>query len=120
MLVNEAGPRDWSPADPVPSARAVSVVSAAPVSYAALSVSDRRRYGFASLVMGAMALIVGLAPQLFDLNGWIVAAAGLTAVALGGVAMHHAPWLRPSGRVSATLGMTLGLAAATLMLLPFI
>ncbi len=118
MLVNEA--REWSPAAPVPSARAVAVLSATPVSYTTLSASDRRRYAIASLVMGAVALAVGLAPQLFQLNGWIVAFAGLIAVVMGGVAMHHAPWLGSFGRISATLGMTTGLAAATLMLLPFL
>ena len=120
MLVNEAGPRTWSPAEPVPSARAVSVLSAGPVSYATLSLSDRRRYAVAALVMGATALVVGLAPHVFDLNGWIVAFSGVTAVLLGGVAMHHAPWLGSFGRIAATLGMTMGLAAATLMLLPFL
>ena len=120
MLVNEAGPRDWSPAEPVPSARAVSVRSSSQVSYATLSVSDRRRYAFASLVMGVTALVVGFAPHVFSLNGWIVASTGLTAVLLGGVAMHHAPWLGPVGRVAATLGMTMGLAAATLMLYPLL
>ncbi len=120
MLVNEAGPRDWAPAEPVPSARAVSVLSARPVSYATLSVSDRRRYATASVIMGATALLVGLVPHVFDLNGWIVASTGLTAVVIGGVAMHHAPWLGSFGRVAATLGMTMGLAAATLTLYPFL
>jgi hypothetical protein len=120
MLVNEAGPRDWAPAEPVPSARAVSAVSDARVSYATLSASDRRRYAVASLVMGITALLIGFAPHLFSVNGWIVASSGLTAVALGGLAMHHAPWLGSFGRVAATLGMATGLAAATLMLYPFL
>jgi hypothetical protein len=63
---------------------------------------------------------VGLAPHIFGFNGWTVAIAGLTAVVLGGVAMHQSPWLGSFGRVAATLGMTMGLAAGTLMLLPFI
>ena len=105
MLINEAGPRDWSPAEPVPSARAVSVQSRTQVSYATLSASDRRRYAFASLVLGVTALVVGFAPDLFSLNGWVVASTGLTSVLLGGIAMHHAPWLGPVGRITATLGM---------------
>jgi hypothetical protein len=120
MLVNEMAPRDWSPAEPMPSARAVSVLSSAEVSYATLSASDRRRYATASLILGATALALGLAPQLLHLNGWIVASTGVTAVVIGGVAMHHAPWLGSFGRVSATLGMTMGLAGATLMLYPFL
>ncbi|MFC0681803.1 hypothetical protein ACFFGH_28560 [Lysobacter korlensis] len=120
MLVNEAGPRDWAPAEPVPSARAVSALSVAQVSYTTLTVSDRRRYAFAALVMGATALLVGFAPHVFHLNGWIVASTGLSAVLIGAVAMHHAPWLGSFGRIGATLGMTMGLAAATLMLLPFL
>ena len=120
MLVNEALPREWSSAEPMPSSRAVSVVSGASVSYATPSLSDRRRYAVAALVLGALALAIGLAPHVFGFNGWTVAIAGLTAVVLGGVAMHHAPWLGFFGRVAATLGMTMGLASGTLMVLPFL
>ena len=120
MLVNEARPLEWSSAEPMPSSRAVSVVSGAAVSYATLSLSDRRRYAVAALVLGAVALGIGLAPHVFGFNGVTVAVAGLTAVVLGGVAMHQGPWLGSFGRIAATLGMTMGLASGTLMLLPFL
>ena len=120
MLLEEATPREWSPADPVPSARAVSVLSAMPISYTAPTSRDRRRYAVAALVMGFLALAVALAPHIFAFNGWMVATAGLIAVLLGGIAMHRGPWLGSFGRVAATLGMTTGLAASTLMLYPFL
>jgi hypothetical protein len=120
MLGNETRTREWSSAEPMPSSRAVSVVSGTSVSYATPTLSDRRRYAVAALLLGTVALAVSLAPHVFGFNGWTVATAGLTAVVLGGVAMHHAPWLGFFGRVAATLGMTMGLAAGTLMLLPFI
>ena len=120
MLVNEAGPREWSLAEPVPSARAVSVLTAMPISYAGPTAGDRRRYAFAALLMGLLALLVALAPHPFGLNGWMVAAAGILALLLGGVAMHQGPRLGSVGRISATLGMTMGLAAGTLMLYPYL
>ena len=120
MLVKEAGPRDWSPAEPVPSARAVSVLSASPITYAGPTAGDRRRYAVTALLLGAVALAVALAPHILGLNGWIVSSIGLSAVLLGGVAMHRGPWLGSFGRIAATLGMTMGLAASTLMLLPFL
>jgi hypothetical protein len=120
MLVQEAGPRDWSPAEPVPSARSVSVLTASPIKYAAPNAVDRRRYAAVALLLGAVALTVALAPHVFGLNGWIISSIGLIAVAFGGVAMHHAPWLGSRGRITATLGMTMGLAASTLMLYPFL
>jgi hypothetical protein len=120
MLVKEAGSREWSQAAPVPSARAVSMLSATPITYTAPTAGDRRRYATAALPMGVVALAVALAPHLLGLNGWIVSFIGLTAVVLGGVAMHRAPRLGSFGRISATLGMTMGLAASTLMLYPFL
>lgn len=120
MLVHEAGPRDWSPAQPVSSARSVSLLTASPITYAPPTAGDRRRYASVALLMGIVALILALAPHIFGLNGWIVSSVGLTAVAFGGVAMHHAPWLGSVGRITATLGMTTGLAASTLMLYPFL
>ena len=120
MLLKEADPREWSTAEPVPSARAISVLSAMPITYGAPTAGDRRRYAVAALLMGILALAVALAPHVFGFNGWMVATAGLIAVLLGGVAMHQGPWLGSFGRISATLGMTLGLAASTLMLYPFL
>ena len=120
MLVQEAGPRDWSPAEPVPSARAVSVLSATPITYVMPTARDRRRYAFVALLLGAVALAVAVAPIVLNLNGWVVSSVGLSAVLFGGVAMHKAPWLGSFGRISATLGMTMGLAASTLMLYPFL
>ena len=120
MQVKEAEPREWSTAEPVPSARAVSVLSTLPILYSAPTAGDRGRYAFAALLMGLVALAVGLAPHVFGFNGWMVATAGLIAVLLGGVAMHKGPWLGSFGRISATLGMTMGLAASTLMLYPLL
>jgi len=120
MLVKEAGPRDWSTAEPVPSARAVSVLSAVPITYGGPTTRDRRRYAFAALLMGFVALAVALAPHMLGLNGWIVSSVGLAAVLLGAVAWHQAPWLGSLGRIAASLGMTMGLAASTLMLYPFL
>jgi hypothetical protein len=120
MLLEEAGSRERSTAGPVPSARAVSVLSEMPISYAGPTAGDRRRYAFAALVMGLVTLAVALAPHVFGFDGWMVATAGLIAVLLGGVAWHQAPWLGSLGRISATLGMTTGLAASTLMLYPFL
>jgi hypothetical protein len=120
MLLEEAESREWSPAEPVPSARAVSMLSVMPISYAGPTSGDRRRYAFAAVLMGFVALGVALAPHVFGFNGWMVATAGLIAVLLGGLAMHQAPWLGSFGRIAATLGMTTGLAASTLMLYPFL
>jgi hypothetical protein len=119
MLLKEAGPRDWSPAEPVPSARAVSTLSATPITYV-VPEADRRAYAVPALLFGAVALVVALVPHVLGLNGWIVSTVGLTAVLLGGVAMQKAPWLGPVRRICATLGMTMGLAASTLMLYPFL
>lgn len=120
MQGNEAAQLEWTMPDPVPSAQSVSVLLATPIAYATPDATDRRRYAIASLLMGAVALTLGLLPTVFALNGWIIAATGLLALTLGGIAMHQAPWVGSFGRVSATLGMTTGLAAATLMLLPYI
>jgi hypothetical protein len=120
MLGKEPGPQDSPPAEPVPSARAVSVRSALPITYGGPTTGDRRSHAFVAMLVGFVALAVAVAPHMLGLNGWIVAAAGLSAVALGGVAWHQAPWLGSFGRISASLGMTMGLAAATLMLYPFL
>jgi hypothetical protein len=120
MLLKEAGPRDWAHAEPVPSARAVSVLSATPITYVMPTARDRRRYGIAALLLGFVSLTVAVVPLVFGLNGWVVSSIGLTAVLFGGVAMHKAPFLGSFGRIAATLGMTMGLAASTLMLYPFL
>ena len=119
MLVEEAAARERS-AGPVPSAQAVSVLTATPITYATPISGTHRRFGFAALLSGIGALTVAVAPHYLGLNGWIVASVGLTAVLLGGVAMYRAPWLGSLGRIAATLGMTMGLAASTLMLYPYL
>jgi predicted permease len=105
----------------MPSSRAVSSLSEAlPLQYSPPFLNARRAAALSALPLGVLVLGVALAPHIFGVNAWTVSATGIFTVLLGAAAMQTAPWLGSLARVSATLGMTMGLAAATLMLVPFI
>lgn len=117
MLETAPGPYDWA-IEPVPSARAVSILSASAVAYDTVAMPNRRPHALASLLVGTATLAVALTANLFGVNGYLIATAGIMAVVIGAAAMWEAPFVGAFARVTATLGMTMGLASATLMLLP--
>lgn len=119
MLETAPGPYDWS-IEPVPVARSVSMLSDAVIAYDTVTSPNRRPHAFASLLVGMSTLAVAVTANLFGVNGWLIATAGFAAVLTGAAVMWEAPFVGSFARICATLGMTMGLAAATLMLFPLI